>query len=105
MARAGWAVGLYGRYDEFPAATDLHTRYSVLPALDEVSQGKLNRLSPIPGTVELVTRVVFHANVMHLDSSTGHRLGAVAHHQVLDEEFVRSGTVGKINLRFGCHGQ
>ena len=61
-------------------------------------------LAPIPGTVELVAGVVFDSDVMHFDSTAGHGLGAVADHQVLDDEFVGRGAVGKFNLRFRCHG-
>ena len=65
------AVGLLGRDDEFAAAADLHPGNAVLPALDQTAQRELDRLAAIPGTVELLARVVLDADIVHLDVPPG----------------------------------
>ena len=48
--------------------------------------GKVDRLSPAPRRVELLTGVELDAEVVHLHRGTGSRLGAVADRDVGDDE-------------------
>ena len=40
---------------------------------------------------------------MHGDGAAGYRLGAVAHHNVLDDEFIGRRTIGEFDFRFRRH--
>src|SRR5258707_13887350 len=103
MSAALGAVGLLRRDDKLATATDLHAGDAVLPALDEPAQRELDGLAAIPRAVEFVAGVVLDADIVHLDIAAGHRLRAVADHQVLDDEVGRRGPVGKFDLWLGSH--
>ncbi len=66
--------------------------------LDEPAQRKLDRLAAVPRAVELLARVVLHADVVHFDVGAGYRLGAVADDQIGDGQSARRRAVGKFDL-------
>ena len=98
MPAARGTVGLLRRNDELAPAADLHPGDAVLPALDQTAQRELDRLVASPRTVELLAGVVLDADIVHLDVAAGHRFRTVADHQVLDDQFGRRGSVGKLDL-------
>ena len=83
---------------ELTAAADLHAGDPVLPALDQAAQRELDGLAAVPRAVEFFAGVVLDADVVHLDGATGHGLGAIADHQILDDKLGGRGSVGKFNL-------
>src|SRR6185369_8921647 len=101
MPAAGRAVGLFRRNGQLTAATDLHARDAVLPALDQAAQRELDGLAAVPRAVEFFAGGVLDADVVHFDGAAWDGLRAVADHQVLDDKLGRRGSVGKLDLWLG----
>src|ERR1700712_5453641 len=72
------AVGELRRDDELAATADLHSRDTVLPALDQTAERELDGLAPVPGRIELLAAAEFDAQVVHPDLRARHRLCSVA---------------------------
>src|SRR5436305_2452913 len=100
-ARAALAVGLVRRDGQPAAAADLHAGDALVPALDDHADAEpeLQRVTAVPGGVELLTALVSDADVVRADQAAGGRLWAVAHDQVLDHEVVRSRSGGRVDVR------
>src|ERR1700761_2023913 len=90
----GSAVGRLGRNRQLTSTADLHPGDTVLPALDQTAQWKLDRFAAIPRAVEFLARVVLDADVVHLNGSARHSLRPIADHQILDDKLGRRGSFG-----------
>ena len=78
VAAACGAVCQRRRDGQLSASADPHSGNPVLPALDESTQGEADRLTAIPGAVELLPGVVLHSDVVNVDHIARLSLGAVA---------------------------
>ena len=97
------SVRLRRRNGQLASPTDFHAGDAVLPPLDQSAQRELDRLAPVPRAVEFLARVVFDADVVHLDIGAWNGLDAVADDDVLDQQFGRGGAVGELDFWFGSH--
>ena len=84
---------------------DPHSRNAVLPALDQPAQRRFDRLVATPRAVELLAGVVLDPDVVHFDRAAGHRFGAVADDDVLDDELSGSRAGREVDLGFVRHRQ
>jgi len=93
-----------GRDGQTAAATHLHPRDTVVPALDDLAgaQTEVERLAAVPRRVELAVGAPCDTHVVHLHDAACLCGLAVADGQVLHEEFCRRVPLRDGDVRF-CH--
>ncbi len=86
MTAPGGTVREMGWADELAAAAHLHSRDTLLPALDETLKRKLDRLPTTPAGVELFARLEVDAEVVNVDRCTRGSFGAAPLFDIDDHE-------------------
>jgi ribosome-associated protein len=100
-AGAAVAVAELGRDHELAAAADLHALDALVPAGDDLSdtEAEVQRGAAVVRRVELLTRRVGDADVVHRDGGAGGGLLAVPLGDVGDAQVRGRRAVGEVDLR------
>src|SRR3954467_2692989 len=95
------AVGEVRRDGQLAPAAHLHPLDPLVPAGDDHAdtQAEVERVAPVPGGVELLTRRVRDADVVGADRVTGLGLAALALDEVLDDEVGGRVALWEVDLR------
>ena len=94
------AVPEVRRDDQPAAAADLHALHALVPAGDDLAdtEAEVQRCAAVVRRVELLTRGVGHAHVVHRHGAAGGGLGALALGELGDLEVGRWRAVREVDL-------